>query len=63
MGPQPQRNNNIQGEPLSLEEMLELAEIDLEDIESAAQWWDDNASPEWRGALDSEPVDDDNATP
>lgn len=45
------------GEPLDLEELLDFASIDLADIESAAQWWDDNASDAWVGALDSDPVE------
>lgn len=56
--PNPQRNNrNIRGEPLDLDTMLDFATIDPTDIESAAEWWDANV-PEWRGALDSEPIDD-----
>lgn len=48
---------NIQGEPLPLDELLSMAEIDADDIESAAQWWDDNASEGWEGALDAQPDD------
>ena len=47
---------NVRGEPLDLETLLDFAEIDIEDIESAAQWWDETASPGWVGVLDSEPV-------
>lgn len=46
------------GDPLDLETLLDFATIDLADIESAAQWWDDTASSQWVGALDSVPVDD-----
>jgi hypothetical protein len=52
----PVNNANIRGEPLPLEELLELAIIDSDDADSAAQWWDDNASDEWIGALDVEPT-------
>ena len=52
---------SIQGEPLDLDELLDFAEIDLEDIESASLWWDEHASPEWVGALDSEPIEGNNA--
>ena len=53
----PSNNQNIQGEPLDLDELLEFAIVDLDDIESAAQWWDDTATPAWIGALDSEPTE------
>ncbi|MEO0599631.1 MAG: hypothetical protein AAF126_26200 [Chloroflexota bacterium] len=50
-------NENIRGEPLALDVLLSLAEIIPQDIESASQWWDDNASRvEWEGALDTEPI-------
>ena len=49
-------NLRIQGEPLPLDELLDFATIDPSDLESAADWWDEYASPEWVGALDSEPV-------
>lgn len=52
----PQKQNNIQGEPLELDILLDFATIDLADIESASEWWDTHASPEWVGALDKEPV-------
>jgi hypothetical protein len=47
---------SIQGEPLPLEDLLAFANVDASDAESAANWWDDNASSEWVDALDSEPV-------
>ena len=47
---------SIQGEPLPLDELLDFATIDPADIESAADWWDENASEQWIGALDNEPV-------
>ena len=46
----------IRGEPLDLDTLLDFAQIDVADIESAAEWWDNNASAEWIGALDSEPI-------
>lgn len=52
----PAHNANIRGEPLPLDELLEIAEIDPADVESAAQWWDDNASEDWIGALDVVPT-------
>ena len=52
--PQP----DIQGDPLDLETLLDFAQIDPADIESAADWWDNHASAEWVGALDSEPITD-----
>ncbi len=48
---------NIQGAPLDLDTLLDFAQIDPADIESAAEWWDNNASAEWVGALDSEPLE------
>jgi hypothetical protein len=54
----PANNANIRGEPLPLEDLLDFATIDPADIESAAQWWDDNATEEWVGVLDSEQIDD-----
>ncbi len=49
---------SIQGEPLDLDTLLDFAQIDPPDVESAAQWWDENASPEWIGILDKEPVNE-----
>lgn len=54
--PKPQQLS-IQGEPLPLDELLDFATIDPADVESAIQWWDENASSEWVGALDNESVD------
>jgi hypothetical protein len=39
------------GEPLALDDLLALAEIDAEDIEAAILAWDRDASLEWKGAL------------
>lgn len=59
-----QANNSNSSEPppkpefgdlLDLELLLALAQVDESDLESAAAWFDEHASPEWRGALDSEP--------
>lgn len=55
---QPPQNNPIRGEPLDLAILLDFATIDTVDIEHAAQWWDDHASPDWVGALDEKPIDD-----
>jgi hypothetical protein len=61
MNPQKSNPNQApdesQDKPLDLDELLNLATIDLADIESAAEWWDNNASSDWVGALDSEPND------
>jgi hypothetical protein len=46
-------------EPLSLEDLLAMVGadvIDSSDAEDAAEWWDNNASSDWVGALDSEPI-------
>ena len=54
---QPPLNENIRGEPLDLDTLLDFAQIDAVDIESAAEWWDNGASADWVGALDSEPIE------
>lgn len=54
----PDNNRNIRGEPLPLDELLDLATIDPADVESAAEWWDEHASDNWIGALDVEPTED-----
>lgn len=54
--PKPTQKPSIQGEPLPLDELLDFATIDSADIESAAEWWDENASTGWQGALDNKPV-------
>jgi hypothetical protein len=46
----------IRGEPLDLDDLLNFAVIDATDAEFAAEWWDENATPAWRGALDNVPV-------
>jgi len=48
----------IRGQPLDLDVLLDFATIDPEDIEIAAQWWDDHATERWVGALDVEPIDE-----
>lgn len=53
-----QHNVNITGTPLTEDELLELMGIsdeiiDLGDIASALNWWDEHASVEWVGALDA----------
>lgn len=56
--PQPdnkQPKPRIQGEPLPLDELMDIAIIDAADVESAAEWWDEYASGEWVDALDSKP--------
>jgi hypothetical protein len=47
---------SIQGEPMPREDLLAFADVDASDAESAANWFDEYASAEWVGALDSEPV-------
>lgn len=44
------------GEPVDIEVLLEIADIDEEDMADAIDWFDENASPEWEGALESEPI-------
>lgn len=51
------QTNNIRGEPLELDVLLDFATIDPEDVEAAAEWWDNHASPKWIGALDNRPVE------
>lgn len=58
-----QRNNaNIRGEAMPIDDLLYLMgvddnTIDIADIESALEWWDVHASPEFIGALEAEPSD------
>lgn len=54
--PQPDKKPRIQGEPMPLDELLDIAEIDAGDVESAAEWWDEYATDDWIGALDVEPT-------
>lgn len=54
-----QTPENIRGEPLELDVLLDFAEIDTADIESASEWFDTYASDLFVGALDAEPVTDD----
>lgn len=42
----------IRGEPLNLEDLLALAEIDTEDIASALIFFDDNAPDNVKGTLE-----------
>jgi hypothetical protein len=56
--PKAANNTNIRGETLPLEDLLDFATIDPADIESASEWWDNNASPDWVGALDVEPTEE-----
>ncbi len=56
--PKQPNNANISGAPLDLLKPIDFSIIDAEDVESASQWWDENASPEWVGALDSEPIEE-----
>lgn len=44
--------------PLDDEILMAMAEIDEDDLEAAAEWWDRYASPDWVGALDAEPSDE-----
>lgn len=36
----------------SLADLLDMAVYDDADIEACVQWWDDNASDGWQGALE-----------
>jgi hypothetical protein len=47
---------SIQGEPLPLADLLDIAKVDSTDAESASTWWDEHASADWIGALDSKPL-------
>lgn len=42
------------GEPLDEELLLGFATVDTSDLEDAILWWDEHASEEWVGALDSD---------
>lgn len=44
------------GKPVDLKLLLGFAEITNADKQRAIDWWDDNASPEWVGALDNKPI-------
>lgn len=54
-----ERQPDIRGDVLPDEFYDNLSIIDIADIESAADWWDEYASSEWVGALDSEPINKD----
>jgi len=41
-------------DPLPLEELLELAEVDETDLEVAIAWWEENASPRFKTVLDED---------
>jgi hypothetical protein len=44
------------GAPLKDVLLQGLASVGARDLASASQWWDEIASPEWQGALDSKPI-------
>lgn len=44
------------GEPIDLEVLLEIAEIDEDDMADAIDWFDETASEEWVGCLDNVPI-------
>jgi hypothetical protein len=44
------------GQPLDPEYLENFAEVDAIDMESAIEWFDENASPEWAGALENKPI-------
>jgi hypothetical protein len=48
-------NQSRFGEPLDLEDLLDFAEIDEADIDSAIEWFDEHASEDWQGALGTPP--------
>ncbi len=50
--------NNIQGEALPIDELLDFAIVDSEDLEYASEWFDEHALPEWVGVLDQLPSED-----
>lgn len=40
------------GEPMDLDDLLQLAELDEADMDASAAWWDEHASNTFKGALD-----------
>lgn len=40
------------GERLTLDELLELADVDAADLDEAIVWWDEHASETFKGVLD-----------
>jgi hypothetical protein len=44
------------GEPIDKDLLLGFANITAADKASAVRWWDENASEEWRGALENKPI-------
>lgn len=44
------------GEPLELDVLLDFAEVEEADIDSACDWWDSHSSDAWVGALENEPI-------
>lgn len=44
------------GKPLPTDLLLGFATITNADKASAVQWFDENASPEWVGALNNKPI-------
>lgn len=50
----PTAQPSIQGAPLEADDLADFATIDPADIASAVQWWDENASADFVGALDGD---------
>lgn len=44
------------GEPLELDVLLDFAEVEEADLESAEDWWDTHASEPFIGCLDNPPI-------
>lgn len=44
------------GQPLDPEFLENFATVDAIDMESAIDWFDEHASPEWVGALENKPT-------
>jgi hypothetical protein len=44
------------GEPIDPKLLQGFAKVSLSDLDSAIEWFDENASPEWVGALKNKPI-------
>lgn len=54
--PKPENNENIRGEPLDEDVFLSMATVDAIAIQSAIEWWQQVASPDWQDVLDKKPI-------
>ena len=53
-----QNFGTIKGDPMPLQDLLDLAVITDTDLESASAWWDKHATRGWVGALNAEPTEE-----